>query len=319
MAARFLTVSQFSIHPLCRQSAFNFVISVSHPMKSKRVRFWSVFFISIFLLWILTGYIFAREMTQPAHTNYPDITQIDSFKVEQKTFLSADGIKINAWLAGNNKQKAVILLPGIHANSSQMTERAKIYLAHGFSVLLPDLRGEGKSEGGVVSFGWNERHDLLACVRWMKNNGYENIGVHGCSLGAATIAYSFDSLTSYNFVVMESSYDNIDHALANRTFDSGFNRFLFWPAYFFTTLKTGVSADQLSPINYVSKFKGPLLYFAGDKEEQIPLAETNTIFSTFGSTQKTIRIFHGAHHQDFLHFDSPTYTTALNDFLHALN
>jgi fermentation-respiration switch protein FrsA (DUF1100 family) len=288
-------------------------------MKSKRLRYWSVFFISIFCAWILAGYIFASQMVQPNPMNYSDVTQLDSFKVEKKTIVAADGIKINAWLAGNNKNKTVILLPGIHANSSHMLTRAKIYLADGFSVLLPDLRGEGKSGGEVISFGWNERHDLLACVRWLKNDGYKNIGVHGCSLGAATIAYSFDSLTDYKFVVMESCYYDIDKAFAHRTFDSGFNRILFWPAYFFTELKIDVNADQLSPLNCVSKYKGPLLYLAGDAEKNIPVKETNAIFAAFGSAKKSIRLFNNADHIDFLHYEPASYTVGLLSFLHSLN
>jgi alpha-beta hydrolase superfamily lysophospholipase len=268
---------------------------------------------------MIAGYFFARQMTATNKITYPDILQLDSFKVEQKSIVSTDGIKINAWFAGHDKKNAVILLPGIHANSTSMIGRAKIYLANGFSVLLVDLRGEGKSEGDAVSFGWNERHDLLACHRWLKNNGFENIGVNGCSLGAATITYSFDSITNYKFVVLESPYDNIDHALAHRTFNSGFNRFLFWPAYFFTEEKTGVNPDDLSPLNCVSKYKGPLLYLAGDKEKNIPLEEAQSIYSACGSTNKTFRVFEGAAHVDFLNFNPTYYKASLTDFLHTLN
>lgn len=288
-------------------------------MKSKRLRFWVFTLSVIVVLWIFAGYFFAGRLTEKSQTNYPDILQIDSFKVEQKTIASSDGTKINAWLSGTNKKNAVILLPGIHANSSHMVERAKIYLANGFSVLLVDLRGEGKSEGDVISFGWNERHDLLACDRWLKNNGFENIGVNGCSLGAATITYSFDSIVDYKFVVLESPYDNIDNAFANRTFNSGFNRILFWPLYYFTEKKTGANADDLSPLNHVAKFKGPLLYFAGDKEKAIPLEETQNIYSAAGSLKKTIKIFSGAGHIDFLKYDPVNYKIALCNFLHTLN
>lgn len=286
-------------------------------MKSKRFRFWAKFALIVFIIWIVVGYIFARQLTQPVNADYPAITQLDSFKVEQKNILSFDGIKLNVWWVPNKNQKAVILLSGIHANSSQMRDRAKIYLANGFSVLFPDLRGEGKSQSAPITFGWNERHDLLACVRWLKTNGYASIAVHGCSLGAATIAYSLDSISDYSFVVMESCYDNIDHALAHRTFDSGFNRFLFWPVYFFTEMKIGATADDLSPLNRVMKYKGPLLYMAGDSEKYIPLKETHAIFAAFGSTKKSIRLFNGADHVDFYRFDPPSYSAVLTSFLQS--
>jgi esterase/lipase len=274
--------------------------------------------VALLIIWVGIGYFFANKVTEAKTSDYSAIIMIDTFKVSQISLKSNDGLKINAWVSGNNKKNIVILLAGIGGNSSSMTERAALYLEKGFSVLLPDLRATGKSEGDIISFGWNERLDLLSCFRYLKSIGYENIAVHGCSLGAATIAYSLDSINNYSFVVMESSYDNIDHAFAHRTFDSGFNRILFWPAYFFTELKIGTNADQLSPLNNVHLYSGPVLYLSGDKEKQIRLEEMQNIFNSIGSTKKTLHIFKGAEHEDFLRFDSISYKNVLSDFIQSM-
>ena len=287
-------------------------------MKISRRKFWLYVLAFLFLGWIGIGYIFSNIVTDAKQSDYPAIALIDTFKVSQINLKSESDVKINVWIAGTNKKKVVVLLAGIGANSSFMTDRAAIYLKDGFSIMLPDLRGTGKSEGDVISFGWNERFDLITCVRWLKSEGYENISVHGCSLGAATIAYSLDSISDYSFVVMESSYDNIDHAFAHRTFDSGFNRFLFWPAYFFTESKVGADSDQLSPLNCVHKYKGPVLYLSGDKEKQIRTEEMQNIFAAIGSTKKTLHIFKGAAHEDFLNYDANSYKDVLSVFLHSI-
>jgi fermentation-respiration switch protein FrsA (DUF1100 family) len=286
-------------------------------MKFPRRKSWLYLFAILFISWIGIGYIFSRMVTGGRPSAYPLIASIDTFKVTQLSIKTADSLTINAWIAGDNKKEVVILMAGIGANSSYMTERAALYLREGYSVLLPDFRATGKSEGDVISFGWNEKLDLIACYRWLQAQGYSIIAAHGCSLGAAAIAYSFDSIAAYSFVVMESSYDNIDHAFAHRTFDSGFNRVLFWPAYFFTELKIDAETEQLSPLDRMHLYKGPVLYLSGDKEEQIPIEEMRQIFAAIGSPDKTLHIFKGAAHQDFLHYDTATYSKVLSVFLQS--
>ncbi|CAN5877403.1 hypothetical protein BH11BAC7_BH11BAC7_15190 [soil metagenome] len=287
-------------------------------MKFSRRKFWLYFIAILFICWIGIGYVFSRAVTGARPSQYPLITSIDTFKATQLSLKSLDSITINAWLAGNNKKDVVILMPGIGANSSAMVNRAALYLREGFSVMLPDFRATGRSEGEVISFGWNEKLDLIACYRWLHAQGYENIAVHGCSLGAAAIAYSFDSITDYSFVVMESSYDNIDHAFAHRTFDSGFNRFLFWPAYFFTELKIDAETEQLSPLDRMHLYRGPVLYLSGNKEQQIPVEEMQHVFAAIGSASKTLHIFEGAAHEDFYNYDTVAYSKVLSAFLQTL-
>lgn len=287
-------------------------------MKMPRRKTWIYILSFLFLGWIGIGYVFSLIVTDAKPSDYAVISTIDSFPVSQISLKSSDSLELNAWLSGNNKKDIVILMPGIGANSSFMTDRAAIYLKNGFSVLLPDFRATGKSEGDVISFGWNERLDLVACYKWLRAQGYENIAAHGCSLGAAAIAYSLDSVPDFSFVVMESSYDNIDHAFAHRTFDSGFNRVLFWPAYFFTELKIGADTKQLSPLNYVPRYKGPMLYMAGDREKQIRTEEMQNIFAAIGSVKKSLHIFKGAQHEDFLRYDAKAYNEVLSVFLHSI-
>ncbi len=290
-------------------------------MKRRRIKIALVVLLAAFGLWMLAGYLFAKRMTGPAPEAYSFSGKIGSIQLEQASIITADSVKLNAWYSRRGDSGVVILLPGIRSNSAQMTMRAAMYLGAGYDVLLPDLRGTGKSGGDLITFGWKERLDLLACVRWLKSEGHGNIGVHGCSLGAATIAYSLDSVQDYSFVVMESCYDNIDHALAHRTFDSGFNRALLWPVYFFSEQKIGAGADELSPLDRVGRYKGPVLYLAGDNEAQIPLEETQQLFSGFGTPQeqKRLVIFPGATHCDLAGYDKTLYEKTITDFFHFLD
>jgi uncharacterized protein len=284
----------------------------------KKARKYLIYLSAFLLIWVLLGYAGTSMLTQSRHTTYSAPQMIAGFVAKEISFVCSDTITIRAWLAGNNPNKAVILLAGIGGNSSSMTQRAAIYLEADYTVLLPDLRGTGRSGGDKITFGWQEQNDLIAAVRWLKSKGYTNIAVHGCSLGAATILYSLDSIPEYDFMVLESPYNNIDQALEHRLFNSGFNRTLFWPLYYFTESRIGATADQLAPANRASKYRGSLLYLCGNAEKQIPIAESKEIFSKFGSAKKQMQVFLQAPHCDLQQYDSKLYSQTLQDFLQSL-
>lgn len=118
-------------------------------------------------------------------------------------------------------------------------------------------------------------------------------------MGAATIAYSFKEEPSYSFVVMESCYDNIDNAFSNRV-NGWLPKFMLWPAYFFTEWRIDADAKDLYPEEFVKRCKSPVLYFAGDSEQQIKPENTDRIFNNFSSKEKTLHIFKSGKHEDFM-------------------
>jgi len=153
----------------------------------------------------------------PRPQEIPSAENYFSEPFEDQSFKSFDRVDISSWfLRNDSSKKAIILLNGIGANRLSLVSRGKFYLENDFNVLMPDLRGTGASGGDMITFGWQERFDLLACVDFLKEKGMEKIAVHGLSLGAATIVYSFQENPNYDFVVLESCYDNITNALKNR-------------------------------------------------------------------------------------------------------
>jgi len=170
-----------------------------------------------FVFWICGALLGSKIATRTHPQNIPSSEKYFPQPVEKQSFTSFDRVRISSWFIPNeSSEKAIILLNGIGGNRLGVVSRAQFYLEKGFNVLMPDLRGTGASGGDLISFGWNERYDLLACVDFLKERGLEKIAVHGISLGAATIVYSFQENPDYEFVVLESCYDNITNALKNR-------------------------------------------------------------------------------------------------------
>ncbi len=268
------------------------------------------------VLWL--GGSFAGSVFSTRSTPAPigDSHQYFERAVTDLELKSKDGTRISAWyIEQGDKTKAVILMSGLHGNRLAMVNRAKIYLKKGYSVLLPDLRGTGNSDEKLITFGWNERWDLHASYDFLKTKGYHDIAVHGQSLGAATIAYSFQKSPDYKFVVMESCYDNIDQALANRVERFHLPMFLFEPLYFFTEWRIDATTKELSPEDYLHLCKAPTLMMAGDSEIRVRKKETEKLFSKCGADKKELHFFKGAKHIDFLKYDSKEYSKVLSDWL----
>ena len=69
-----------------------------------------------------------------------------------------------------------------------MSPYAYKYYTLGYHLLMPDLRGHGKSEGNYIGMGWHDRLDILKWIEFiLKEDKEAEILLHGVSMGAATV------------------------------------------------------------------------------------------------------------------------------------
>ncbi len=85
---------------------------------------------------------------------------------------------------------AVIIAHGVNGRRGRefivsSRELVEQLVAHGFSVLMIDLRGHGESAAARMTYGIRERRDVLGAVDWLLARGYAPgmIGVIGLSMG----------------------------------------------------------------------------------------------------------------------------------------
>jgi len=285
----------------------------------KKFKKFSFLFLLFPVLWLSGSYAGSVFSTRATPAPIGENHQYFNQKVIDLELKSKDDTRISAWyIEQADKKKAVILMSGLHGNRLSMVKRAKLYLEKDYTVLLPDLRGTGNSDEELITFGWNERWDLHASYDFLKMKGYTDIAVHGQSLGAATIAYSFQESPDYKFVVLESCYDNIDQALANRVERFHLPMFLFKPLYFFTEYRIDATTKDLSPEDYLHLCKAPTLFIAGDSEIRVRKNETEKLFTKCSAQKKELYFFKGAKHIDFLKYDSKEYSKVLNDWLNQV-
>lgn len=271
----------------------------------------------ILLLFLLPVYLFgcwylSRLLIQSYNEPITYEHYFPNEKVQDWNLTAKDGQQISAWFIQKDTANVVILLAGKGGNRLSLMNRAQLYLDKNYSVVLPDLRGTGNSKADFVTIGYNERYDLLACIDTLQKLHYTKIAAHGHSLGAATIAYSFKEFKEYSFVVLESCYDNIDHAFEHRMERIHLPLLLAYPIKKFSEIRLDIPAKELYPENYMDEIACPVLFMCGNKEWQIPVAESKKLFNKCGASEKYFHVFDGANHQDLLAFSRDEYINVWN-------
>lgn len=268
------------------------------------------------LLWtaVSTGgvYFTMRPRLRPIE----DIPTLAGHAVEPVVITTEDGIDISAWYASSDSDRAVIFLAGIDANRNFSKSRGAFFLERGFSVLLPDLRASGKSGGTMVTVGWQERLDLVACHAFLKERGYTHIGADGISLGAATITYALPLLPDLSFIILESSYDTFTSAVANRLAPYHAPHFMAYPFYALYALRAKVNPlTTMRPVDFMDHAHMPTLILAGDAEVEIPIHETQSLYDRAPASVKMLHFFEEAGHWNFLNRYPEAYTEVVDRFL----
>lgn len=273
----------------------------------------AVMLAAVLIVWVGSSVAAVAYLMRSHHVPVNMPAKILEWPTREVTFKTSDGLELHGTLAGGG-QRAVILAAGIGGNRTACVERAIRHLRAGWTVLLVDLRGTGMSAGDEVTFGWMERLDIVAAEKFLRGAGYERVAAHGTSLGAAAIVYSAQEGTRFEFVVLESVYDDIEHAFDHRVERHGLPSAMFAGMRLVTRWRLGVPLSALRPVDRVKDVACPILMLAGDSETQLPLAETMGIFQA-ARERKRLHVFAGGHHEDFLRRYGQEYDRVLGTFL----
>ena len=103
---------------------------------------------------------------------------------------SKDNLKLHNYIIKNknNSNKWVITVHGYTSQGTYMASYAKRFYDMGYNIIIPDLRGHGKSEGTYIGMGWHERFDIVDLTNYIANTYKDSqIVLFGISMGAATV------------------------------------------------------------------------------------------------------------------------------------
>ena len=269
--------------------------------------------------WLFAGWL-TVEVATAAHPARIDArTSFVGVPVEEVETETEDQLAVRGWLVRGSEQRIVILFAGHGGNRTSMLGQAEFYLEQDWAVLLPDLRATGESGGEHSGLGYAERLDVAAWMRFVRERGFEEIGLHGQSLGAAAIAYAIgDGLRDYTFLVLDSMYDDVRHALHNRLAWIPFPALALKSAEWFASRRLGVSLDELRPIDCMPSIDATTLFISGKDDPYVSDSETEGLFWACGWPKKVHHPISSVRHEDLWLRDPEEYTAALEHFFRFL-
>jgi hypothetical protein len=211
--------------------------------------------------------------------------------LQDVSFTTHDGFLMKAWLiepnAGNGN--AVLLLHGLGDNRMGMIGYAELFLAHGYTVLMPDARAHGQSDGAIATYGLLERRDIRGWTRWLETTVHPRcVFGFGESMGAAQLLQSLDGDHLFCAVAAESPFSDfreIGYDRVGQFFHTGpwLGRSLLRPvigvAFLYSRWKYGVDLRQVSPMAAAAATRVPVLLIHGQVDSNIPIRHSLRIHS----------------------------------------
>ncbi|SPE28482.1 Dipeptidyl aminopeptidases/acylaminoacyl-peptidases-like protein [Acidobacteriia bacterium SbA2] len=241
-----------------------------------------------------------RPLTEDDTTAMRDSAHALDADLTDASITTPDHVTLRAWTIHPHHPNgdAVLLLHGLGDNRIGMTGYAQLLLAHGFTVLLPDARAHGASDGPLATYGLLERNDIHQWFDFL--NAQQNQAHPGCifalgeSMGAAQLLQSLDTHPHFCAVVAESPFANFREIAYDRMgqpFHLGpwvgrtFLRPLIEVAFLRASMKYNLSMHNISPEDSVAAAKIPVLLIHGEIDSNIPVRHSQRIHQRAPKTE----------------------------------
>jgi fermentation-respiration switch protein FrsA (DUF1100 family) len=211
-----------------------------------------------------------------------------------------DGVKLNAWwIAAPQARLVTVFFHGNGGNLTHRVEHMRAIIAAGSSLLIPDYRGYGKSEGKPSEAGLYM--DAEAAYQWLIEQGHtpERIVIQGESLGSA-VAIDLAARKSCAGVVLEAPFNSASQVAA------GILPFLG------PLIMRGFDSK-----GKVGKIRAPMFFMHGDRDEVIPFKLGQDLYAV-APEPKSFWTVAGAGHNDLLEVAGEQYREHLAAFYASL-
>lgn len=248
-------------------------------------------------------------------------TWIYDYKDKEDVFINSfDNLKLHGYIIKTeNSDKWAITVHGYTNKAESMSAMAYKYHSLGYNILMPDLRGHGKSEGSYVGMGWHDRLDILKWIDLIiKENKDAKILLHGISMGAGTVMMvSGEELPENVKVIIEDcGYTSAKEQLAYNL--KTMFKLPSFPILNFCSLITKIKDNyfisEASAIKQLQKAKVPILFIHGDKDKFVPFYMLDKLYNAC-SSKKDKLIIKDVGHAKSESLKSDLYWNKVEDFI----
>ena len=238
---------------------------------------------------------------------------------------SHDGLRLHGNLIPSGDpacHRYAICVHGWHDSAESMGLYARHYYEdHGMTVLLPDLRGFGESEGNCAGMGYEDARDLIRWIRRITETDAEAvILLHGISMGAAAVLQTTGNRLPHavRAAVADSSYTSAveEFRAVYQKMPGSFvpSDVMIQAVRAVALVRAGYDIDKASPVSAVTHSTTPTLFIQGDSDDFVPPSMMPRLFEA-ASCPKACAWFAGAGHVASVVTDPQGYWKQVDHFL----
>jgi fermentation-respiration switch protein FrsA (DUF1100 family) len=241
-------------------------------------------------------------------------------------FQTSDGVKISGWLMpSRSKRVTIIYSHGLFRSRRELLERAIDLWQLGYGALLYDARNHGNSGQARVSFGYSERLDAEAAVRFLREDlrTEDRVVLFGISMGAATALLATAETPGVAAVISDSSFLSFEDTL-----DHHVRLFLHLPAFPLSNelkslieWRAGFDGSRLDALDAVKRIGDrPALFVAAAHDKRMPPDIAQKLYNASTSSKRDLLIVDGPGseiHGHAYQADRKLYINKLAQFLEA--
>lgn len=293
---------------------------------------WFVGLIAMLAVVLFAGsYHFSNVALKPKTFDYDETYNIElergrivkeEFEALQKdeVFIKSPyGYAIHGFYFPNGtSKKTVIFAHGITYTLYGSVKYIDMFIKRGFNILIYDHRFHGRSGGNYCSFGYYEKYDLKACTDWvLALNGEDSIvGLHGESMGAATVLQNLKIDDRIAFCIADCPYSSLTGILKHRLkVDFHLPGFpLMSLASLVSKLRFQIFFRDVSPIEDIKNVKTPIFFIHGEKDTYIPKQMSIDMYNTKQGKKKLYIAPNADHAQAYLE-NKEEYNKLVDEFL----
>lgn len=232
---------------------------------------------------------------------------------------AADGLRLHALMVRQPGHDVAICVHGYTGQAGNMRYAGRRFYEKGYSILLPDCRGHGQSEGRYITMGWPDRLDLLGWINHiLRLDPQARIVLYGISMGGAA--------------VMMTTGEALPHAVRAIVEDCGYSRlwdefsyqlraifglpdFPLMPlADWICRLRLGFGMREASAVDQLKKARVPVLFIHGDQDSFVPSHMLEAVYAACSGPKDRLLV-PGAGHAQAPHVDPQRYWGHVFDFI----
>lgn len=219
---------------------------------------------------------------------------------------SSDGLKLHAFFientTENNNGNFMMVFHGYTSCAAQMSFFAEQFYDMGYSVLLPDARAHGLSEGRYIGMGWPERLDNLLWIdEILKINKNAKIGLFGISMGGSTVINTAGEDLPKQVVV---AVEDCGYTSAMEQFSYQMKAIFDLPSFpllntagVIAKIKSGVNLYDANSVKQAKKIKIPTLFIHGKSDTFVPYKMVNELYAAANCEKELLVIENAGHAQ----------------------